>query len=374
MSVPFLDLKPLSRRLSEAVLPQWAELLGEARFIDGALCRSLEQRLAARLDCPKVLACSNGTDAIVATLMATGIGPGDLVALPNLTFWASYEAPAMLGAKILLLDIGDDLHLDPEQLESALARFPLKAVILPHLYGYCATHVETIRHMCAAAGVPLVEDCAQAFGVEIGGRSLFYGAEFGTMSFYPAKVMGGCMDGGAISCRDDAAAARLSSLINHGRRGHYSYAHVGLNARMGEMQATYLLAMLDLFDEIVAARAQQHQLYIDAFATTPGIEMITAPGSVRSNHYLCPVLLSDISAANFVSAMNTRGIGAARVYPETISQQAPAAGALTPFPLKRSLAIVERLVCLPMYLGLAPDSQDKVIAAVESLLCEEKHA
>src|SRR5262249_688455 len=154
----------------------------------------------------RAVSCANGTDALRIALQAAGVRAGMKVALPNLTFWATFEAAAQLGAVPVLVDVDpEDLQLSLEELRAAHDVHRFDAAILVHLYGWASARVREIRAFCKDRGVALVEDAAQAFGVEAFGRPLLEEAEIAALSFYPAKVLGGAMDGGAIALGGDDA-------------------------------------------------------------------------------------------------------------------------------------------------------------------------
>jgi UDP-2-acetamido-2-deoxy-ribo-hexuluronate aminotransferase len=234
MPVPFIDLSRLVARVRDDVLPLFAECIDKCEFVGGPRVGALEKRLAGLLEVPRVVSCANGTDALIVGLQALGIKPGAKVALPNLTFWATFEAIAQLGATPVLLDVDpDDLQLSLDALRAAHDVHRFDAAILVHLFGWTSARLLEIRAFCKERGIALLEDGAQCIGVEALGEPILARASVGTLSFYPAKVVGGAMDGGAITLQTETDEALVRSLCNHGRSDHYAYAHVGWNSRMG---------------------------------------------------------------------------------------------------------------------------------------------
>src|SRR5262245_46039771 len=195
--IPFIDLHPMTRLVADAVAPRWAHVLESCELVGGAGVQQLERELARYCGTRAAVACANGTDALLLALQAAGVKPGMHVALPNLTFWATFEAVAQLGAIPVLIDISpDDLQLDLGELQRAHERFRFQHAILVHLYGWASSQLSEIRTFSAGRDIRLIEDAAQAIGVVAGGRPLLADATLATLSFYPAKVIGGCMDGG----------------------------------------------------------------------------------------------------------------------------------------------------------------------------------
>ena len=192
--IPFIDLKPLVAEVTSDALAAFAEQLRQCEFVEGPSVARLEQVLSSELGLPHAVACSNGSDALVLGLRALGVRPGHKVALPDLTFWASYEAIVEVGAVPVLIDIDpDDLQMSFARFVEASERMALDAAILVHLFGWASARVEDFRSFARERRILLLEDAAQAFGVRTGSAPLLAGAQAATLSFFPAKVIGAPM-------------------------------------------------------------------------------------------------------------------------------------------------------------------------------------
>jgi dTDP-4-amino-4,6-dideoxygalactose transaminase len=359
--VPFIDLGPIIALVKESALRAWADAVSRAELVGGPAATALEGELARRLGVRHAVVCSSGTDAMVVGLRALGVGRASRVALPNLSFWASYEAVAQLGATPVLIDVDDDLQLDLEELARAFERFRFDAAVLVHLMGWASARVAEIRRFCEERGVALLEDGAQAFGVEIGGRPVFAGARVSTLSFYPAKVVGGCMDGGAVLTDDEALATLVRRLCNHGRTTHFTHEHAGYNARMGELAARWLLAMLEHADAIVAERRTLEARYRRELAHLALLARgHAAPEGVSGNGYLSVWTLARHAHEAVAAHLARAGVAAGRVYPVTIADHAPARAAPRISGLERSRDFARRVLDLPLYYGLAPAALEHV--------------
>ncbi len=369
MSVPFIDLSRVVREVRDEVLADWAACLDETAFVGGARVDALEAELADALGCRAAVACSNGSDAIVLALAVRGVGPGHRVATSDLTFWATYEAIVQVGARPVLFDVDEDLHLDLDALFEAHRAAPLDAVVLPQLFGWCAPRTVALRDWCRAEGVALIEDSAQAFGVALkGGASVLAGAPLATLSFYPAKVLGGASDGGAIVTDDPEVAARLRVLRNHGRADHYRFAEVGWNARMSGPNAAYLSRMLARRDAIVGQRRRALDRYAERLAVDPRVRLHRGPAGVTGNGYLAVVTVEGWTGDALADGLRARGIGCARTYPETLSQQAPARDAERAMDPARARAFCRDVVNLPLFYGIADDEVDRSAGALLELV------
>lgn len=368
--IPFIDLHPVTELVAEAALPRWASVLGNCEFVGGAGVQQLEGELARYCGTRAAVACGNGTDALLLALQAAGVKPGMHVALPNLTFWATYEAVVQLGAIPVLVDISpDDLQIDLGELQRAHARYRFRHAIAVHLYGWASSVLSEIRTFCAGHEICLIEDAAQAIGVEVDGQPVLAGAALATLSFYPAKVIGGCMDGGAVVTSDDALARTVRSLANHGRSAHYSYQHVGWNSRMGGLAAHYLLEVMKHAREIVDARRRLVALYRARWSEARPAARLRGPSDrIAENGYLI-VLECERPADGYLEAFQQRAIGVGRTYPETIDQQPPAHGRFVAVSeLGQSRAFVQRVLNLPLYFGLAEADVAEVVQAAREIL------
>ncbi|MCB1033911.1 MAG: DegT/DnrJ/EryC1/StrS family aminotransferase, partial [Acidobacteria bacterium] len=329
----------------------------------------LEAELARRCQVPEVVACANGTDALQLALRALGVGEGDLVLIPDATFWATFEAVVNCGARPVTVDIDpEDLQLDLGLLEEAINRFRPAAAILVHLYGWGSAKLDEIRDLCRRQGVALVEDGAQAFGVEWKGESLYRGATVSTISFYPAKVLGACGDAGAVCCSTPELAARIRQLGNHGRAGHYDHPVVGWNSRMGGFEAAYLNLSLEYLDDRLVSRRRLAQRYRESL-TRLGLPICGPPIGYLENGYLNVCLPSPEEREPLAARLQEKGIGCGRVYPGSMSKQSGAADWLAG---QVGGEVAERLsqtvLNLPLFAYMRDEEQEEVLVAVAEAL------
>jgi len=353
MAVPFIDLKRTVSRISDKVQGDWSKCLAETQFVGGEFVKQLETKLKDRLGVNHAITCANGTDALIIGLQALGVGRGHRVAIPDMTFWATYEAVVLVGAEPVLIDIDrDDLQMNFEEFRTAHERFRFDAAILPHLFGWTSKRLDDFRQFCTEKKIPLLEDGAQSFGVKVRGKDVLAEAQFGTISFYPAKVLGGAMDGGAVTAREAKHADLFRVLANHGRATHYSYSHVGWNSRMGGLQAAFLLRALDVVDEAIASRNAGLAIYRKFVEENfKGQVRLYEPGpGVHGNGYLSVMLLPDgIAGETVVGKLKEHGVGAARTYPEPMHKQVTSHRDLRASDLRNSIWFCQHVVNLPLF-------------------------
>jgi dTDP-4-amino-4,6-dideoxygalactose transaminase len=260
MKVPLLDLRAQYASIAPAVEAAVRRVLESGHYILGEDVAAFERELAAATGRAHAVGVSSGTDALLLALMALGVQPGDEVVTTPLSFFATVGAIARLGARPVFADVERcSLNLDPE---AALARVtPKTRAILPvHLFGR-ACALDPLRR----AGVPVVEDAAQAIGLPDLGR----GTRCATLSFFPSKNLGAAGDAGAVVCDDAELADRLRLLRAHGSRPKYVHHVVGGNFRIDTLQAAILRAKLPHLDGWNTARRRHAERYRARLAATP---------------------------------------------------------------------------------------------------------
>lgn len=364
MAVPFIDLQ----RFESDFLSRWAticaDISAKTQFIAGPEATRLEQRLAERSKVAGVVACANGTDALQLALRALGVGPGDLVVIPDATFWATFEAVVNVGARVVTVDIDPaDLQMDFELFKQACERHKPKAAILVHLYGWGSARLGEYRAHCREHGIHLIEDGAQAFDVLWQGQSIYQDAEIATVSFYPAKVLGACGDAGAVYCSSEELAAKVRILGNHGRTGHYEHGLVGWNSRISGFDAAFLNLSLDYLPQRLESRRQAAETYRRKLAQR--LPCALAPAGYLENGYLNVVLLEPQERPRYEAALRENKIGFGNVYPGAMSAQPAAAAHLEArFGGEQTDKLSRGVLNLPLFAYISESEIDEVLAAL----------
>ena len=225
-------------------------VLQHGQYIMGPEIQELEERLAAYVGVKHCIAVASGTDALLISLMALGIGAGDEVVTTPFTFISTGETIALLGAKPVFVDIDSRTYnLDSSLLEAAIT--PKTRAILPvSLYGQCYD-VDAINAIALKYGIPVIEDACQSFGATYRGRKSCALSSIGCTSFFPSKPLGCYGDGGACFTDDDELATKMRRIRVHGQDRRYHHSILGINGRMDTLQAAVLLAKLEVFAEEV---------------------------------------------------------------------------------------------------------------------------
>jgi dTDP-4-amino-4,6-dideoxygalactose transaminase len=266
MKVPLLDLKAQYQSVAADVEAALRRVMDSQRFILGPEVEALEEELADYCGTRFAVGVSSGSDALIVSLMALGIGPGDAVLTSPYTFFATAGAIARVGAIPVFADIGEDFNLDPEAAERALAGSPLRvrAMIPGHLFGRCA-RMEELLELAKHYNLEVIEDAAQAIGAEYlsAGEVLRAGAmgRLGCFSFFPSKNLGCCGDGGLVTTSDPLLADRLRLLRGHGAKPKYYHSIIGGNFRLDALQAAVVRAKLPHLDGWTERRRQHAATY-----------------------------------------------------------------------------------------------------------------
>ena len=362
--VELVDLGAQRRRLGRRLDAALDGVLSHGRFVLGPEVQRLEAALATFAGARHAVTCASGTDALVLGLRALGAGPGDLVAVPALTFGATAGAVALVGATPLFVDVRPDTFtIDPAGLAAALDR-PGPAgrpvgVIPVDLYGHPADY-GTLSEVASRHGLWVMADAAQSFGAEWRGRRVGSLAPLTATSFFPAKPLGCYGDGGALLTDDDDLAARLRSLRVHGRADGEHVA-VGTNSRLDTLQAAVLLEKLAVLDEELAARRATAAYYGDALAGAVAVPRVE-PGVVPAwASYTVRAPDRDRLAARLCE----RGIATAVYYDRPVHRHAAYRGAPRPpggTPVTDALC--RDVLSLPIHPYLDEAARRRVVDAV----------
>lgn len=282
--IPFVDLAAQHRRLHDEIMNAVHESITKCDFILGAAVREFEAEFAAFVDAEHAVGVSSGLDALRLALTALKIGPGDEVILPANTFIATALAVTGVGAKPVLVDCRPDTYnIDVAQLEKAVTP-DTKAIMPVHLTGHSAD-MDAVMDVARRRRLHVVEDAAQAHGTRYKNRPCGTIGDIGCFSFYPAKNLGACGDGGLAVTNDAKLAERMRRLRNYGQGEKYHHVEAGLNARLDTLQAAILRVKLRHLAAWNEARARNADLYRNLLQGIGDVVLQTpAPDSTHIYH------------------------------------------------------------------------------------------
>lgn len=374
----FVDLKAQYQKIKTSVHKRIDDVLEHGKFIMGPEIKELEEKFTTYTGAEFCVTCSSGTDALLLSLMAYKIGPGDAVFTPPFTFIATAEVISLLGATPIYVDIDPKtFNIDPVKLREAIvdlkdgnkptSKIPdglnPKAVIPVDLFGLPADYDE-INEIAGENSLVVIEDAAQSFGASYKGKMACNLADVAATSFFPAKPLGCYGDGGAVFTNDSNVADKLISLRVHGKgTDKYDNVRTGVNGRLDTLQAGILLAKMEVFADEVEQRQVVAQRYSDGLKDVVGVPHI--PDGYRSA-WAQYSILSD-NKNEMMRTLKENGIPTAVYYPKPLHLQTAfsylgyESGSM---PVSERAS--EKIFSLPMHPYLNQDDQGKII---DTLLC-----
>jgi len=326
IAVPLLDLTAQYAPLRDQVTAAIARVCDSQRFILGPEVEAFERELADALEVEHGIGVSSGTDAILAVLMALGIGPGDEVVTSTYSFFATAGCVTRLGATPVFVDIDPvTMNLDPAATKRALT--PRTRAIVPvHLFGLAAD-MDALLAIGREASIPVVEDAAQAIGARYHGRVLGGLGVAGCFSFFPSKNLGAFGDGGFITTNDAALAAEIRLLRNHGAEPKYVHARVGGNFRLDALQAAILRVKaphLPAWTDGRRRNADRYRALFDQLAIASALTLPVEPDGLTPRD---PPFVSRVPRRDALRAhLTSRGFGTEIYYPVPFHRQTCFAG------------------------------------------------
>jgi dTDP-4-amino-4,6-dideoxygalactose transaminase len=258
--IPQMNLARLHQKYRTEIDAAIKAVIDSGKFINGPQVKQFEEAFALASGLKQCIGCANGTDAILVLLKALGIGPGDDVVLPTMTFIATSEMVTAVGANVVFADILPDSYcLDPQSVRKVITK-KTKAIIAVHLHGNVAPVDELVK-IAAEHKAYLIEDSAQAHLAKLKGKPIGSFGVAATFSFFPGKNLGALGDAGAICTNDEALALKLRKLVNHGRMDKYKHDLEGYNMRIDTLQAAVLLAKLPYLVGWTETRREKAGIY-----------------------------------------------------------------------------------------------------------------
>jgi dTDP-4-amino-4,6-dideoxygalactose transaminase len=369
VTVPLLDLQAQYRPLREELLAAVTRVCDTQRFILGPEVDALEHDLEQALGVSHAITVSSGTDAILAALMALGIGPGDEVITPTYSFFATAGCVARVGATPRLVDIDPaTFNVDPEAIRAAITA-KTKAILPVHLYGQMAD-MSAVMQVAGEHGIPVIEDACQAIGATQNGRQAGTLGIAGCFSFFPSKNLGAFGDAGLVITNDASLAHELKLLRNHGAEPKYVHKRIGGNFRLDALQAAVLRVKLPHLDRWTEARRSNAIRYDRLFAAEGLTRSVGLPREVPGcrhifNQYVVRVRERDRVRASLAQ----QGIGTEIYYPVPFHLQECFAGlghARGDFPHAEEAA--DTTLALPIYGELTLEQQQAVVAAMREAM------
>jgi len=366
VDVPLLDLRAQYRQIRAEIMAAIESTCDEQAFILGKRVADLEQDMQRYLGAVHAVGVASGTDAILLSLMACGVGPGDEVVTVPYTFFATAGSISRLGARPVFVDIKpDSFNMDPACVEAAIT--PRTKALLPvHLYGQCA-EMEPLMKLAGRRTLPVIEDAAQAIGAEWRGKKAGTLGQMGCFSFFPSKNLGGFGDGGMVTTNDSSLADRVRMLRVHGSREKYLHELVGLNSRLDALQAAVLRVKLTHLEGWTQGRQKNAARYEGLFKEANLLDRVTLPTVTAGNRHVYNQYVIRVPRRDQLrDFLKEKGIGTEIYYPTALHMQ-PCYKDLGyregAFPQSERAA--KETLALPIYAELTADQQAYVVETIK---------
>ena len=390
MRVPLLDLSEQYRALGDSIREAINDVLASSRFILGPRVEAFEKAMCAYCNTPHAIGVSSGTDALLAILMALGIGRGDAVITTPYTFFATAGCIARIGARPLFADIDRETYnIRPSAIQECIEKNcqpdadgtwktksgeKVRAMVPVHLFGLCC-EMEALRKIAERYHLVLIEDAAQAIGAEFPFPERIAKAgtmgEVGLFSFYPSKNLGAAGDAGMVVCRDEELAKKLRSFREHGMEPRYFHHVIGGNFRLDEIQAAILAVKLPYLEKWAAARRAAADFYGAELTRAGLIERITVPAEpyrdrgLTNHHVYHQYVVRTPMRDALREYLGKREIGTAIYYPLGLHEQkcfAYLGYKKGDFPETERAA--SETLALPIYPEISREAQRHVVSAI----------
>jgi len=366
MSIPFIDLKAQYNRLRDPIGQRMQTVLEHGQFVSGPEVAEFENALTQFVGCKHAISVASGTDALLISLMALDIGPGDEVITPAFSFVAAAEMILFLGARPVLVDIDPvSYNVKAEHIKNAISD-KTKAIIPISLYG----QTPDMDEINAVAGsIPVIEDAAQSMGASYKNKLSGQLSKIACTSFFPTKPLGCFGDGGAIFTDDDKLAEICQQIRIHGQSGHYLHSRIGFTGRMDTLQCAILLAKMPVFADDMQKRFAIGQRYNESLK---GLKAIQIPevGANRT-HVFAQYTLSHPQRDQVMEKLKQIGVPTTVHYPKAVHQQpAYIDQCRLASDLVQSNKAANEVFSLPMYVDMPESIQNKVIEKVKSVISE----
>ena len=362
MNVPFLDLNAQYKSIAKEIDAAIATTIEDSAFIKSPSVTRFEEEFGDYLGAQHVIACGNGTDAIEILLNAMGIGEGDEVLVPAVSWISTSEAVATNGAKPVFVDIDAESYtIDAKLIEDKITK-ATKAIIPVHLYGHPA-NMSGIMRLAKKHNLKVIEDCAQAHGAEIDGRKIGTIGDAATFSFFPTKNLGAFGDAGAMITNNEELAETARAIANHGQTQRHHHSIDGRNSRMDGLQAAILSAKLKHLEKWTDTRIQLAELYREKLAGQEHIVLPTIP--LGSKHVYHLFVIRTDKRNELQDYLSERGISSMVHYPKALPFQACydyQNNSFSDYPIAKLAQ--DHLLSIPLYPEISREQLDYVAECI----------
>jgi dTDP-4-amino-4,6-dideoxygalactose transaminase len=336
-------------------------VIGSGQYILGKEVSEFENEIAQYLHVNHGIGCASGTDALMVSMMALGIGSGDEVITTPFTFAATIETIMLLGARPVYVDIDPlTFNIDPAKVEDVVTK-KTKAIIPVHLYGQ-SVDMDPLVSIAQRHSIPIIEDLCQAIGTDYKGKKVGGIGTMGCLSFFPSKNLGAFGDAGMIVTNDAVLAEKVRMIVVHGSRERYKHELIGVNSRLDALQAAMLRVKLRYLDRWIEARRNAAMIYNRLFAGSDVTIPYVAP---YGNHVFHQYTIRIKNRDQVAQSLSVKKIPYGIYYPISLHLQEAYSAAGKPkgaFPVTETAT--ENVLSLPMHTELDEEQQSYIVQSV----------
>jgi dTDP-4-amino-4,6-dideoxygalactose transaminase len=364
--IPFVDLKAQYLSIKEEIDAAIHRVIMNASFIGGEEVRRFEEHFGAWLGINYFIGCANGTDSIEILLKAMGIGAGDEVIVPALSWISTSEAVSTVGATPVFVDIHPEYYTINEELIEQAITPKTKAIIPVHLYGQPCDMIRIMR-IANKYGLKVLEDCAQAHGATLDGQKVGTFGHCSSFSFFPGKNLGAYGDAGGMATSDPDLARTARMIANHGQLKKHKHLIEGRNSRLDGLQAAVLDVKLQYLDQWVEKRRIAAQQYGSLLSSN---KKITLPAPRPGGEHAFHLYVVQIDTRNKVKEYLTNsGIECAIHYPNALPfLDCYANGVYSSNQFKSVTLILDNILSLPIYPEIEPEQLSYINTMIHEAL------
>ena len=369
--IPFVDLSAQYQAIKPEIDNAISSVIADNAFIGtgkNKYIQAFESGFNSYIGINHTIACANGTDAIEIALQALGVGPGDEVLVPAMSWIASSEAISTCGGTPIFVDINSSTGvLDETKIEAAITN-KTKGIVVVHLYGN-PCEMDEIMAIANNRGLFVLEDCAQAHGATYKGKTVGTFGTVSTYSYYPGKNLGAYGDAGSIITNDDDLAQLCRVIANHGQLGQkHNHISEGRNSRMDGIQAAILSVKLKYIRDWTKLRQEKAAYYREHINHTD-VKCLELPEYSASAYHL--FVIKSSRRAELISALSENKIAYGIHYPVSLPLLKPYAGNANINELANRFPVASefqnQILSLPLYPEITKQAQDEVIKTISSL-------
>lgn len=361
MKVPFVDLKAqydsIKTQIDEAIY----SVIENTAFIGGEMVSKFEKEFAAALGIKHVVSCANGTDSLEIILKAWGIGPGDEVIVPGMSWISTSESVGSTGAKSVFVEVDENGLMDLSKVKSKITD-KTRAIIPVHLYGN-SVDVPALMKLVEGTPIKVLEDCAQSHLSILNGKLSGTVGHAGSFSFYPGKNLGAYGDAGCIVTNHEELAVTCKMIANHGQQGKHNHVIEGRNSRLDGLQASILSAKLPYLKEWTSKRIQNALLYKKHFGD---FDRITLPMITDSGQHVYHLfVIRSSQREDLAKFLKLKGIETAVHYPNPLPLLNPYRSYNSVEDFMSVEKFSKEILSLPMFAELTEEQIIYIVASIK---------